>query len=344
MANDVKMPFSLENSNTEPMSAQHVESSPNPIVSLIKLAIVVPCYNEEEVLPTTILRLTELRNRLVVERMIHPDSTITFVDDGSKDRTWSMIEAAVCSVPSIHGIKLSRNRGHQNALIAALLTVDGDALISVDADLQDDLDAIQQMVLKYLQGAQIVYGVRSRRKTDTFFKRASAEGFYRLLSMLGVDVVFNHADYRLMSRTAIDALKQYTEVNLFLRGIIPQLGFKTDQVFYERAERFAGESKYPLRKMLALALDGLTSFSASPLRCITGIGIFVSLLSFVIGTWAFVAAVGFDSTIPGWASTVIPIFFLGGIQLLSLGVIGEYVSKIYIEVKGRPRFIVEKTL
>lgn len=338
------MQFAFSDSETEATLPQYTRTLPKSAAVIVKLGIVVPCYNEEEVLPVAIERLSTLRDRLVLEGLIHSKSTVTFIDDGSKDRTWSMIEMAARTNPSIHGIKLSRNRGHQNALVAALLTVEGDAVISVDADLQDDLDAIRDMVLKHVEGAHIVYGIRSERNTDTFFKRVSAEGFYRLLNLLGVDVVFNHADYRLMSRTAIEALKQYREVNLFLRGIIPQLGFKADRVFYKRADRFAGESKYPLRKMLALAWDGLTSFSASPLRFITGIGFTVSLLSFLIGTWAIAAAIGFNTTIPGWASTVIPIFFLGGIQLLSLGVIGEYVSKIYLEVKGRPRFIVEKTI
>lgn len=309
-----------------------------------RLAIVVPCYNEQEVLPTTIRRLLEVRDKLALEGLISEDSSITFVDDGSRDQTWRLIEDAARTHAGIHGIKLSRNRGHQNALVAGLLHVDGDMVISVDADLQDDLGAIRQMVLKYHDGCDIVYGVRSHRASDTFFKRFTAESFYRLLDMLGVDVVFNHADYRLMSRSAIEALKGYREVNLYLRGIIPQLGFRTDVVAYERAERFAGESKYPLTKMLALAWNGLTSFSPSPLRWITTIGFLVSLFSFGIGGWALTATLVFHTTIPGWASTVIPMYFLGGIQLLSLGIIGEYVSKIYLEAKARPRFIIEKTV
>jgi glycosyltransferase involved in cell wall biosynthesis len=307
-----------------------------------KLAIVVPCYNEQEVLPSTIRLLLEVRDKLALEGLVSEDSTITFVDDGSRDRTWRLIEDASKQHACIHGIKLSRNRGHQNALVAGLLNVEGDMIISVDADLQDDLAAIRQMVLKYLDGCDIVYGVRSHRASDTFFKRFTAESFYRLLDLLGVDVVFNHADYRLMSRPAIDALRDYREVNLYLRGIIPQLGFRSDIVKYERAERLAGESKYPLTKMLALAWNGLTSFSPSPLRWITTIGFLVSLFSFGIGGWALTATLVFHTTIPGWASTVIPMYFLGGIQLLSLGIIGEYVSKIYLETKGRPRFIIEK--
>ena len=311
---------------------------------MIKLAIVIPCYNEEEVLPTTVKFLSKLMNELVLEELIHPESTISFVDDGSKDKTWVLIEEATRTEPMVHGIKLSRNRGHQNALMAGLMTVEGDVVISIDADLQDDLAAIREMIIKHLDGAEIVYGIRNHRGTDTLFKRLSAEGFYRLLRMLGVDIVFNHADYRLMSRAAIEALKRYDEVNLFLRGIIPQLGFKTANVFYERAERFAGESKYPLRKMLSLAWDGLTSFSSIPLRWITIFGFIVSLLSFSAGGWALAVKLFFDGTVPGWASTVIPIYFLGGIQLLSLGIIGEYISKIYMETKRRPRFIIEKEI
>jgi len=308
----------------------------------IKVAVVVPCYNEEEVLPATVRHLAELRDQLVLEGLISSESTITFVDDGSRDNTWNLIEASARSNPVIRGIKLSKNRGHQNALIAGLLTVEGDAIISIDADLQDDLAAIREMIMKHHEGAEIVYGVRNHRGSDTIFKRWSAEGFYRLMNMLGVNIVFNHADYRLMGRSAIEALKQYDEVNLFLRGIIPELGFKTANVFYERAERFAGNSKYPLRKMLALAWNGLTSFSSSPLRWITVFGFVISFLSFSVGLWALVEKLFFDATVPGWASTVIPIYFLGGIQLLSLGIIGEYVSKVYLETKRRPRFIIEK--
>jgi polyisoprenyl-phosphate glycosyltransferase len=307
-----------------------------------KLAIVIPCYNEEQVLPTTVERMQTLLDKLVSDGRISPESTVTFVDDGSKDRTWSLIEEASLANPAFRGIKLSRNRGHQNALMAGLLTVEGDAVISVDADLQDDLAAVEQMVIKHHEGADVVYGIRSRRVTDTRFKRMSAEGYYHLLKMLGVDVVFNHADYRLMSRAAINALSQFKEVNLFLRGIIPQLGFNTAEVYYERAERFAGESKYPLGKMLTFAWDGLTSFSSKPLRWITATGSIISIFSFFIGAWALIAGLIGGRTIPGWASTVIPVYFLGGIQLLSLGVIGEYVSKIYLESKQRPRFIIEK--
>lgn len=309
-----------------------------------KLSIVVPCYDEEEVLPITLKRLIQVRNDLAREGIIGTESNITFVDDGSRDRTWQLIQDAAGEHAGIQGIKLSRNCGHQNALVAGLMYVDGDLVISVDADLQDDLGAIREMILKYHCGSDIVYGVRSHRDSDTWFKRLSAESFYRLLNMLGVDVVFNHADYRLMSRAAIHALGQYKEVNLYLRGIIPQLGFKTDIVKYKRMERYAGESKYPLAKMLALAWNGLTSFSPGPLRWITAIGLLISLFSFGIGGWALAGVFLFHTAIPGWASTVIPMYFLGGIQLLSLGIIGEYISKIYLETKERPKFIIEKKI
>ncbi len=310
----------------------------------MNLAIVVPCFNEEEVFPTTAAQLAGLLNQLIAEELVSTESTITFIDDGSKDKTWSLIEDAAQNNSSIHGIKLSRNRGHQNALIAGLMFASGDAVISVDADLQDDLSAIREMVLKYRDGAEIVYGIRSDRETDTAFKRMSAEGYYRLLNLLGVDVVFNHADYRLIGHQAMEALKKYGEVNIFLRGIIPQLGFRTANVYYKRAERFAGESKYPVGKMLMLAWDGLTSFSSLPLRGITVLGFIVSIFSFAIGGWALIARLFFDGSVPGWASTVIPMYFLGGIQLLSIGIIGEYISKIYSETKRRPRYIIEKTV
>lgn len=311
---------------------------------MTKVALVLPCYNEEAVLPTTIERLKALRNELAGENLIDADSTITFVDDGSTDRTWPLIEQAAAGDACIHGIKLARNRGHQNALVAGLLTVEGDAVISIDADLQDDLGAIREMVVQHSAGAQIVYGIRNLRDTDTWFKRWSAESFYHVMRLLGVDIVFNHADYRLMSRAAIDALKQFEEVNLFLRGIIPQLGFKTAEVYYARAERFAGESKYPLSKMLSLAWNGLTSFSAGPLRWITLFGMTVSIFSFTIGGWVLMRSVFFGGNVPGWASTVIPVYFLGGIQLLGIGMIGEYIAKIYLETKRRPRYIIEKTV
>ena len=310
----------------------------------MNLSIVIPCFNEEDVLPATIEQLTVLMNQLLTEGLISADSTITFVDDGSYDATWSLIVEAALGNTSIHGIKLSRNQGHQNALFAGMMSVNGDAVITVDADLQDDLKAIRDMLVKHINGAEIVYGIRNNRVSDSAFKRISAEIYYKLLRKLGVNVVFNHADYRLMSRTAIRALEQYGEVNLFLRGIIPQLGFKSENVYYRRIERQAGKSKYPAAKMLALAWEGLTSFSSLPLRWITMLGFIVSLFSFAIGGWALAARLFFNGSIPGWASTVIPMYFLGGIQLLSLGIIGEYIAKIYAETKHRPRYIIEKTI
>lgn len=311
----------------------------------LTLAIVVPCYDEEEALPGTIERLAAERERLLAEALITEQSTVHFVDDGSRDGTWEIIEAAARDRAWVHGIKLSRNRGHQNALLAGVLFVEGDAIVTIDSDLQDDPSAIREMVLRHQEGAEIVYGVRSRRDSDTFLKRVTAEGYYRLLSRFGVDVVFNHADYRLMGRRAVDALAQFGEVNLFLRGIVPLLGFPSASVYYERAERARGESKYPLAKMLAFAWTGITSFSAVPLRWITTLGFVVSLVAFAVGCWAlWVRVFSAPQSVPGWASTVVPVAFLGGIQLLSLGVIGEYLSKTYAETKRRPRFIVEKTI
>jgi polyisoprenyl-phosphate glycosyltransferase len=310
---------------------------------MIDLSIVVPCYNEEAVLPETIQQLTKLLQYLIDKGKITSDSCVYYVDDGSRDRTWSLIEAFAKTNPFVRGIKLSRNRGHQNALLAGLLTVKGEAVISVDADLQDDLSAIEAMLDDYAAGHDIVYGVRSSRKTDTFFKNFTAIAYYRLLAVMGVEIIYNHADYRLMSRRVIEALKEFGEVNLFLRGIIPQLGFSHAVVYYERAERFAGESKYPLKKMLALAWQGITSFSDVPLKFITGLGLLVSLISFAVTLWAVWIKLFTEMAIPGWASTVLPIYFLGGIQLLCLGIIGEYLAKIYTETKRRPRYIIEKT-
>jgi glycosyltransferase involved in cell wall biosynthesis len=310
----------------------------------VRLAIVVPCFNESEVLPLTIERLAEVRHALLMDTLIDEESTVHFVDDGSHDGTWTIVEAAAGVLPWVHGIKLSRNRGHQNALLAGLLSVDADAVVTIDADLQDDLRAIHEMLREHRGGAEIVYGVRAAREADTSFKRLTAEWYYRILRGLGVDVVFNHADYRLLGRNAIRALAQFGEVNLFLRGIIPQLGFRTAIVQYDRAERKAGESKYPLRKMISLAWDGLTSFSTIPLRWITLFGFLVSIVSFATGCWAIGVHFFVTGSVPGWASTVVPIAFLGGIQLLSVGVIGEYIGKTYAETKRRPRFVVEKSI
>ena len=308
-----------------------------------RVSIVVPCYNEEAVLPETTRRIGELLQDLVARGKVAPESFVYYVDDGSRDGTWSTIVSLTEKQAFICGIKLSRNRGHQNALLAGLFSAVGDVVISIDADLQDDLRAIESMVDAHNAGSDIVYGVRKGRGSDTLFKRLTAEGYYKLLRFMGVEAVFNHADYRLMSRRAIDTLREFKEVNLFLRGIIPQLGFATSTVFYERGERFAGESKYPLRKMLAFAWQGITSFSAVPLHLVTTLGVLVSLGSFVVTLWALWVRLFNPEAVPGWASTVLPMYFLGGIQLLCIGIIGEYLAKIYMETKGRPRYLIEKT-
>lgn len=309
------------------------------------LAVVVPCYNEEDVLPETSKRLEALLARLIDAERIDSSSRIWFVDDGSRDRTWALIQQLSDRDHSrVCGIKLSRNRGHQAALMAGLMTAKGDLLISVDADLQDDLEAIPKMLDAYQSGSDIVYGVRSARDSDTLFKRFTAEGYYALLHRLGVEIVFNHADYRLMSRRAIESLREFREANVFLRGLIPQLGYRSAQVEYARTERFAGESKYPLGKMLALAWQGVTSFSAAPLRAITTMGLLVSLISLAMGFWALWVRLFSDQAIPGWASIVIPLFLLSGVQLLSLGVIGEYVAKVFMETKRRPMYLVEEVV
>ena len=314
------------------------------LVGLTQLAIVVPCYNEEEVLPETCARLTALLERLVGARKISEDSRIWFVDDGSRDSTWSLIDGFVKSDLPVVGVKLSRNRGHQNALIAGLFCARGDAIATVDADLQDDLDALERMLDRFHEGCDIVYGVRKRRDTDTLPKRATAQIFYRVIAALGAQTIHNHADYRLMSKRAVDALKDFREVNLYLRGIIPLIGFHSAIVEYDRTARFAGESKYPLRKMLALALDAVTSFSAVPLRMISLLGFIIFVGSMTVSGWALWASLIADQTVPGWTSTVLPMYFLGGVQLLALGVIGEYLGKLYVEVKARPRFVIEQIL
>ena len=311
---------------------------------IVDVSIVVPCYNEEAVLAETTSRLADLLQQLIIERSITPSSRVYYVDDGSSDKTWELIEYLAETHEFVHGIQLSRNRGHQNALLAGLLSVEGEVIISVDADLQDDMSAIKKMIEYYIAGYDIVYGVRDARETDTFFKSFTAKAYYRLLSMMGVEIIYNHADYRLMSRQTIEALKEFSEVNLFLRGIIPQLGFSYAIVYYDRAERYAGESKYPLKKMLSFAWQGITSFSSMPLHFITALGLLVSLISFLITAWAIWIRLFTDDAVPGWASTVLPIYFLGGIQLLCLGVIGEYLAKIYSETKRRPRYIIKKII
>lgn len=309
------------------------------------LYIVVPCYNEEEVLPETARRLGDKLKALMNAGKISPQSRVLFVNDGSKDRTWEVISRIHGENHLLCGVDLSRNRGHQNALLAGLMTAmdRADMVISMDADLQDDVDAADAMVDKYLAGADIVYGVRSSRKTDTFFKRTTAEAFYRLMNLLGAETVFNHADYRLMSRRALEGLSQFKEVNLFLRGIVPMIGYPCDTVEYERGERFAGESKYPLKKMVAFALEGVTSLSVRPLRMITGLGFLVFFVSLVMIVYNVVRwATG--NTVTGWASLACSVWLIGGLILLSLGIIGEYLGKLYLESKGRPRFLIREVL
>lgn len=309
-----------------------------------RINLVVPCFNEEEVLPETASRLLALLGRLEASGRIDAASAITFIDDGSTDRTWRLIEQLHEASPRFSGIKLSRNRGHQNALLAGLLTAPGDVLISLDADLQDDLEAIPRMLEVHEAGADIVFGVRTRRDADTPFKRYSAWAYYWLLRKFGVEVLPDHADFRLMSRRSLDALSGFREVNLFLRGIIPLLGFRTGTVVYERQSRFAGESKYPVGKMMVLAMNGIFSFSTAPLQWITVFGLVVAVGSIGAGFWALFIRLVTQTALPGWASTVIPMYFLGGVQLLALGIIGSYVSRIYAETKQRPRFIIEKSL
>lgn len=307
--------------------------------------LVVPCYNEEEVLFETASRLKEKMQGLIENKQISDKSKITFVDDGSKDKTWSIIEELNNTDKIFSGVKLSRNRGHQNALLAGLMTVKDhcDAAISLDADLQDDINVIDKFIEKFNDGCDVVYGVRSERKTDTIFKRTTAQGFYRVMKALGVDIVYNHADYRLMSKRALDSLEGFKEVNLFLRGIVPLIGYKSDVVLYERNERFAGESKYPLKKMLSFAFEGITSFSVKPIRLILVVGILM-FLSSLLAILYFLIVWMAGKTVQGWTTVVASIWMLGGIQLLCLGVIGEYIGKIYIESKERPKFIIDRFL
>ena len=310
-----------------------------------KLMVVIPCYNEEEVLPETSRRLVEKMASLVQKGLITPDSRVLLVNDGSRDRTWQMICDLHKENPLFEGVKLSRNRGHQNALLAGLMTARSrcDISISMDADLQDDMDAMDRFIEKYNEGCDVVYGVRNKRDTDTFFKRETALMFYRLMKGLGVDITFNHADYRLMSNRALNALAEFSEVNLFLRGLAPLVGFQSDVVTYDRSERFAGESKYPLKKMLAFAIDGITSFSVKPLRLITTVGMGIFVVSLFMLLYTLISWIA-GKTVVGWTSTLASIWMIGGIQLLSLGIIGEYVGKIYNETKRRPRFIIERYL
>ena len=309
------------------------------------LYIVVPCYNEEEVLPETARRLGDKLRGLMAAGKISPKSRVLFVNDGSRDGTWGVISRLHAADPLFSGVDLSRNRGHQNALLAGLMTARDrcDMAVSMDADLQDDVDAVDAMVEKYSEGCDIVYGVRSSRKKDTFFKRVTAEGFYRVMNFLGAETVFNHADYRLMSRRALDGLAEFREVNLFLRGIVPMIGYTVGTVEYERGERFAGESKYPLKKMLSFAMEGLTSLSTKPIRYITLLGFLIFLVSLLMLVYSIVRWAHGD-TIVGWASLICSVWAIGGLILLSLGVIGEYIGKIYLETKARPRFLIREIL
>lgn len=309
------------------------------------LYVVVPCYNEEEVLTETTRRLKEKLENLIKDKKISNKSRVMYINDGSKDNTWNLIEEISNKENLFTGISLSRNRGHQNALLAGLMTAKNyaDIVISMDADLQDDINAIDEMIEKYNNGAQIVYGVRSSRKKDTAFKRITAEGFYKFMKLMGVEVVFNHADYRLTSKRVLEELENYGEINLFLRGMFPLIGFKTDIVYYERNERFAGSSKYPLKKMLSFAWEGITSFSVKPIKMILNIGIIMFVLSIIMIIYSIVSKC-LGNAVDGWTFITCSIWLVSGIQMLSLGIVGEYIGKIYSETKRRPRFIISRNL
>lgn len=311
-----------------------------------KVYFVIPCYNEEEVLNETMKRLSRKLQQLIADGKAAEDSRMLFVDDGSKDKTWSIIQEKSGENKYIGGVKLSRNRGHQNALFSGLMTAKEhgcDCVISLDADLQDDIEVIDQFIEKYMEGCEVVYGVRNSRKKDTFFKRTTAQGYYKFMKALGVDIVYNHADYRLLGSKALDALSEYREVNLFLRGIVPLIGYRSDYVYYERSERFAGESKYPLKKMIRFAIDGITSFSVKPLKLISNLGILMCVFSLIGFIYALVSYfVGVAQS--GWASIICSIWFIGGLQMLGIGIVGSYVGRIYSEVKQRPRYRIEKTI
>lgn len=309
-----------------------------------KLAIIVPCFNEEEVLEMTTSKLLEILGLLKEKGKISKQSAIYYVDDGSHDSTWSIIERLSVQYNEVHGFKLSRNKGHQNALIAGLENAYADIYITIDADLQDDVLTIEQMIDRHLEGFEIVYGVRISRSTDSFLKRFTAEWFYRIMKFMGVDLVFNHADYRLMSRRAVESLLKYPEVNLFLRGLVPTIGYSSTTVGYERNTRVAGESKYPFMKMFGLAINGITSFTPFPLRAIAVIGCLIFFVSLALSMWALSIKLFTSQAVPGWASSVLPMYLLSGIQLLSLGIIGEYIAKIYLETKRRPRYFIDKTV
>ena len=312
----------------------------------VKLYVVVPCYNEEEVLPETSKQMLELFGRMKDDGLISSQSRIIFIDDGSKDKTWSLIYGYSMEHKEIGGIKLAHNAGHQNALLSGLMTVKDqcDCAISIDADLQDDINVIPEMVRKFRdEGCDVVYGVRNKRDTDTFFKRTTAEGFYHIMQAMGVNVVFNHADYRLMSARALKTLSEFPERNLFLRGMVPLVGYKSDCVYYSRHERFAGESKYPLKKMLSLAWEGVTSLSIKPIRFVTILGAIVFAISIILLFYSLFSHF-WGNTVPGWTSLAVSIWAIGGLQLLAIGIIGEYLGKIYMETKQRPRYFIETFL
>ena len=313
----------------------------------MKISLVVPCYNEECVISGTIDVLSALLRDCLAQGLISAESELLIVDDGSRDKSWEIIRRAARNheegAPAVKGLRLSRNRGHQNALLAGLEASQGDFVVTIDADLQDDVQAVKAMIEHARQGADIVYGVRSAREADSFFKRSSAQFFYRLMRLFGVDLVFNHADFRGMSRRAVQAMLQYREVNLFLRGILPQLGFNVALVFYERRRREAGETKYPLPKMLSFAWQGVTSFSTFPLKLLTVIGLLIALPAFALILWALYQHYISSNTVPGWTSTVVPLMFFSGLQFLAFGIIGEYLGKIYLETKRRPRYFIAET-
>ncbi len=306
------------------------------------LTIVVPCYNEEEVLPETIFELEQYLESLIGDNLISKMSMLLFVDDGSDDHTWDIIYKKCLKNIRVKGLKLSRNVGHQNALLAGLLTAKdrSDCVVSMDADLQDDINVIREFVVKFQEGYEIVYGVRKKRESDTFFKRSTAQGFYQLMSKMGVNLVYNHADYRLMSKRALEELARFEEVNLFLRGIVPLIGFNSTSVYYDRQERMAGVSKYPLKSMLAFAFDGITSFSVTPIRLVLLSGFISFFVSLLFGFYFFSLKL-FGTTVTGWTSLITSIWLIGGLQLIAIGLIGEYVGKLYKETKRRPKFIID---
>ncbi len=310
-----------------------------------KLFIVIPCYNEQEALPITAQRLVELTDDMIEKALISPESRIVLVDDGSRDDTWRVISDLHAQDPRFEGVKLAHNAGHMNALWAGMtMSADRcDCVITIDADLQDDVNAMYAFLEEYRNGADVVYGVRGSRKKDTFFKRATAQGFYKMMNAMGAELVYNHADYRLLSRRALEALLSFGEVNMFLRGMVPMLGFRTAKVYYERGARVAGESKYPLRKMLAFAMEGITSLSNKPIRFVLVLGVLCALMGVTMGVYVLVSLFK-GHTVRGWASTMMSIWLLGGLQLIALGVIGEYIGKIYMETKRRPKFILEEHL